>query len=504
MTCCVFVIVCGLCILSFAETKPGTNSEAEQHYEKANELYKIANYNDAITEFEQVIELAPKSAIAQNAKYWIGQLYFEIRQFDSALKTFQELIHEFPDSMVVSTAKTMIERVQKAKKTKLLFEAVNIKKVNIEWIKNLISEGADVNAKGSKIYSRMPLYNRTPLHIAAYRGNTHVVELLLSAGSNIEAKDDDGSTPLHLASWRGNHETVGLLISAGADVNVKDSEDVTPIFRAMTMVRSNSETVELLFKAGAKVPPLQMAAYRGNLQEIKRLLQEGSDIDSHNDFPATALNIAVASGQQEVAAFLINKGAAVNIEFLLLAVGHGHQDIANLLIAKGVDVNAKDSRNMTSLHYAAWNGHLSIAEMLISKGADINAKNNYGATPLITASSGRKKEMVKLLIAKGANVNAAQDNGYTTLFIEIRNGHKDIVELLLTHGANVNVKENWQGRTPLHEAAWGGKEDMVELLVTKGADINARTNANLTALDLAKQNDHTEIVEFLRKHGAKE
>ncbi|MHC4680591.1 MAG: ankyrin repeat domain-containing protein, partial [Planctomycetota bacterium] len=53
-------------------------------------------------------------------------------------------------------------------------------------------------------------------------------------------------------------------------------------------------------------------------------------------------------------------------------------------------------------------------------------------------------------------------------------------------------------------AARGGHKDMIELLVAKGADTNARTTGNLTPLDLAEQEGHTEIVELLRKHRAKE
>ncbi len=45
---------------------------------------------------------------------------------------------------------------------------------------------------------------------------------------------------------------------------------------------------------------------------------------------------------------------------------------------------------------------------------------------------------------------------------------------------------------------------MVELLVANGADINAKDKKRRTVFSLAKEKGHTEIVELLRKHGAKE
>jgi len=42
------------------------------------------------------------------------------------------------------------------------------------------------------------------------------------------------------------------------------------------------------------------------------------------------------------------------------------------------------------------------------------------------------------------------------------------------------------------------------MLIAKGADVNARTDKGQTPISLARERGHTEIVELLRKHGAKE
>jgi len=49
-----------------------------------------------------------------------------------------------------------------------------------------------------------------------------------------------------------------------------------------------------------------------------------------------------------------------------------------------------------------------------------------------------------------------------------------------------------------------GHRDVAELLIVKGADVNAKNKWDRTALGIALREGHTEIVELLRKHGAKE
>jgi ankyrin repeat protein len=106
--------------------------------------------------------------------------------------------------------------------------------------------------------------------------------------------------------------------------------------------------------------------------------------------------------------------------------------------------------------------------------------------------------MTALLIAKGADVNICSKSGASPLLKVIARGKTQQAELLISHGADVNTKDN------LHLAAEMGQKAIVEMLLARGADINAKTDKGNTPLSLAKENKHTEIVELLRRHGAKE
>jgi len=89
------------------------------------------------------------------------------------------------------------------------------------------------------------------IHEAARTGNIEAVKQHLAAGTDVNAKDEDGVTPLHMAANRGHKEVVELLIANGADVNAKGMTGWTPLHYAA--VSGRKEVAELLITGGADV-----------------------------------------------------------------------------------------------------------------------------------------------------------------------------------------------------------------------------------------------------------
>jgi len=93
---------------------------ADQHFKKALDLLKQTQYLDAIAEYEKVISMLPESEIALDAKYWIGQSYFQMGRHDEALSVFKKLVKENPKSAIAPVTHLMVTRVQKDKENKKL------------------------------------------------------------------------------------------------------------------------------------------------------------------------------------------------------------------------------------------------------------------------------------------------------------------------------------------------------------------------------------------------
>jgi ankyrin repeat protein/transglutaminase-like putative cysteine protease len=273
-------------------------------------------------------------------------------------------------------------------------------------------------------------------------------------------------TPLHFAAEAGQADVAEYLITSGADVNAENISGETPLQFAAD--KDHKEVTELLIAKGAEVSSIHVAARIGASAQVAAFLEEGTDINAKDALGQTALHHAARAGYKE---------------------------IVELLLAHGADVNiGEDSYNRTAAEFAMNGGHDKIVELLISKGADI--------PPLHLALYAKDKSKARSLIEGGADVNKRTGYGTTPLHRAVSAGYTGIVELLIDKGADVNAKDNWSW-TPLHSSVYQGK-DIVELLIAKGANLNARDGNGRTPLWYAQDDGHTEIVELLRKHGARE
>lgn len=191
---------------------------------------------------------------------------------------------------------------------------------------------------------------------AIKKGESNKVEqMVLGNSALVHEKDESGLSAVIVATYYGQLNVAKFLISKGANLSVFE------------------------------------AAMTGESEVLKRLVQRDQNLaTSYSNDGFTPLHLAAFFGNLEAARFLIEKGANVDavaknpmkVTPLHSAAARNQIEIASLLIDSGADVNAKQENSYTALHAAAQNGNLQLAELLLKHGANRNAKTDDGKTPL--------------------------------------------------------------------------------------------------------------------------
>ena len=180
--------------------------------------------------------------------------------------------------------------------------------------------------------------------------NTKEVKEAISKGANVNVSIEDYGSPLTWASEKGYEKIVELLMSAGANVNAKKGRE---------------------FKETA----LAVASRKGYIKIVKLLLDKGADVNIRDKDGDTALSEAISGGGYiEIVKLLLDKGAnpnlSGNITPIIVASEKGYAEIIKLLLSAGADVNAKNKHGDTALMVAATKGYTAIVNLLLSKGAN--------------------------------------------------------------------------------------------------------------------------------------
>ncbi len=220
---------------------------------------------------------------------------------------------------------------------------------------------------------------------------------------------------------------------------------------------------------------LMIAASKGYVLEVDRLIKKGADINSETEEGITPLVYAIANNQTKVAKMLIEYGSnldkltARDETPLIIAVKNQNEEITEALIRGGADIDLTDKYDATPLHYASVYGYLQLVDILLYYDVSIDKKTVEGTTPLLAA---------------------------------IWAGNADVADLLIQKGANMETRDT-EGFTPFLMAALNGDTLIMRLLYEKGVDIYAVNASNNNALTLAIIADHTEAAVFLLKMGDK-
>jgi ankyrin repeat protein len=151
--------------------------------------------------------------------------------------------------------------------------------------------------------------------------------------------------------------------------------------------------------------PLHVAARRGRVVITRELLRAGARIDVTDREGRTPLHTALAEGKRQVAEVMFQEGAEQSPQDLLYELvrsGVSDRDSLRLLVARGADVNAPGPDGKAPLHLAAEQGDHLLAKRLVDLGANVNLPDAEGRTPLTIARTLGHRDTVSVLEGFGA------------------------------------------------------------------------------------------------------
>ncbi len=323
-------------------------------------------------------------------------------------------------------------------------------------------------------------------------------------------------TFLMMAVVSRNDEMVALLLESGADPSIESSTGKVALDYA-----EYESTVALLDDSSARGAASESTARPGMIQWeanpdlMKTMISDGW---SGGGFSTNRLRVGPIIGIEHR---LLDHTATWADMPIHIAARKGDQAEVARLLAQGEDINSRGAKAHPVIICALSNGHSELAEWLIEEGAEVNICTSFGSSAIAYAANAKDIKLLKLMLRYGADPNLYENGAPTPLMIAVSTGNLDVVKLLVENGADPSLT-NWSYTDPagsaLRNAAVDGHYNIAEYLLEQGALVNARPvkvrslyNApgvkierGYTALNAAAaaKGDQIRIVKLLLDHGA--
>jgi ankyrin repeat protein len=177
----------------------------------------------------------------------------------------------------------------------------------------LLQQLLDANPGLASLPLGGPFKTRTPLHVAAdwpgyFPNGRQVVQILIAAGADPNARHPGDETPLHWAASSDDVDVAGALIDGGADIEVPHGSIGTPLDNAVGYACWH--VARLLVARGAVVDKLWHAAALGLMDRLAELFDKRQDVTPEE--LSQAFWHACAGGQRRAAEYLLGHGAYLN------------------------------------------------------------------------------------------------------------------------------------------------------------------------------------------------
>jgi RNA polymerase sigma factor (sigma-70 family) len=224
--------------------------------------------------------------------------------------------------------------------------------------KNLILRGANPNLPDQ--------WGCTAVHLAADFGHGHVLTFLLGAGGDPRRVMNNGKGLIHLAAGHGNRGLIGIARNAGLSLDLFAAASLGDLDLAQRLIRRDADSVNQRLKIGAS--PLNIAAERGHEELAEYLISRGAKLDPISAI-ALGRNEALLEMLAQQPGTIDKHAGSFGFTPLHAASVRGQDGLVRLLLHQGAEVNRCDRMfRKTPLHEALFFGRESAARLLYDHG----------------------------------------------------------------------------------------------------------------------------------------
>lgn len=390
---------------------------------------------------------------------------------------------------------------------------IAVNKGDIDLTSELIARGADINAEIND--GRENSYKRSMLD-ATFPFGDNAFKILMAKGVKYDP-EKILDTVFQFGSGSSSDPFLETFLSYPIEIpesyrdrlayNIQQKDPnrihiagiIAKHMDLMNAAKKSGNPPELSFKRAPVlfkqiVPPVEdpeivTAVRSGDLVKVKSLINHGTDVN------AVSRVMRQNDDYKEIGLF--------SAPILHIAIQKKYDEIADFLIDKGAKVDMTDAKGKTPLFLAVSTNNYKIVQKLVSKGTDVNQPElEYGSTPLEQATD---VQIVNFLLSKKADPNHISNYG-SVMHAHAHDKTPDILKSLIAHGGKINLA-GYEGNTPLQQILNDdySKEitvDQVKNLVQLGADLKIKNDRGFTAYDIAIEKDRNDIADYLQHSGA--
>ncbi|XP_065183795.1 uncharacterized protein LOC135814569 isoform X3 [Sycon ciliatum] len=315
-------------------------------------------------------------------RQWLTQRRAHLQATLEVLRSGPQQLQQALDQNDLEAARALLEGkavtaqcvFDKPVKAPALYHACSKKGLE-EFAALLLDHGASLTAAGED--------DLMPAHVAAMQGHVETVRTLLDRGQSMDARESTGgNTLLHAAAMFSHSTVVRLLLDSGADRTCVNTEGKTPfaVAKCSTVMRQLAVGVQRVV----------VEARAGNVSAVRSLLETRDTVLLEGLFKLRGDETPDANPLHD-------------------AVRMNHLPVVEVLVDSVCNINATaGKRRETALHVASRKGFLDIARYLTDHGARVNVKNSSSRTPYEVADS---NAMRKLLVQeqRAIKIQPAED-----------------------------------------------------------------------------------------------